>query len=276
MAGERQSSISARRNGDDGRMLFEDFVVSRYLPFVRENKRSWKTDERYLERHVLPYLGSSSLEEISEEKLRHWLAALKLTGFSASSCYRVFWLVKYILNCAVRWGILQSDAAFRNMVFSKDQLQRSPDILSPEEALKLVAMLNEYAARPSAQAIHLLLLTGASKSEILYARWQDVDLRHGTLLTDKTYTGRTRLIPLNKEAIKLIRKLPRRKDVPWLFSSPSGHRLVSLFYTWNVVRKRLGRPELRLADLRHTFAGFLMNMGIHQSDLRSIMGHYRP
>ena len=41
------------------------------------------------------------------------------------------------------------------------------------------------------------------------------------------------------------------------------------------MRRQLGRPELRLQDLRHSFAHFLMNMGIQQTELRTIMGHYR-
>ena len=251
--------------------LFEDFVQSSYLPYVQQHKRSWKTDERYLNRHILPYLGSCPLTEISEEKLRGWLSVLENNGLSSSSrC--LFWLVKYILNFAVRVGALKSDAAFQNMVVRKNKPQRAPEILTPAEALKLVHLLEEYADRPSAQAIHLLLLTGASKSEILYARWQDVHLRRAVLATTMTYTGQSRLIPLNTESIRLIRRLPRRKDVPWLFASSSGQRLTSVFYTWNLLRTRLGRPDLRIQDLRHSFAGFLMDMGIPQTELCSFMG----
>ena len=254
--------------------LFEDFVRRSYLPYVQQNKRSWKTDERYLTRHILPYLGSCPLTEISEERLRGWLSTLEDNGLSPSSRYRLFWLVKYILNFAVRVGALKSDAAFQNMIVRKNKPQRSPEILTPAEALKLVHLLEEYADRPSAQAIHLLLLTGASKSEILYARWQDVHLRRAVLATKMTYTGQIRLIPLNTESIRLIRRLPRRKEVPWLFASSSGQRITSVFYTWNLLRTRLGRPELRIQDLRHSFASFLMDMGILQTELYTFMGHF--
>lgn len=273
MTEQQQGALCGMRSCST--LLFGDFVQKRYLPFVRENKRSWKTDERYLSSHVLPYLGAVPLADINEDMLTNWLSTLEVTGLSPASCYRIFWLVKYILNCAVRWRALPDDAAFRNAVCSR-KTQRSPEMLSPEEARTLIRLLEEYGARPSAQAIHLLLLTGASKSEILNARWENVNLNRGILATSNIYTGRSRLIPLNNEAMKLIRKLPRRDGVPWLFSSPSGNRLVSLFYTWNILRKRLGRPDLRLADLRHAFAGFLMNMGIHKNDLVAIMGHYLP
>ncbi len=275
MAGGKHRLITSCVRDINRLCLFEEFVRSSYLPYVQQNKRSWKTDERYLNRHILPYLGSCPLTEISEEKLRGWLSTLGDNGLSPSSRYRLFWLVKYILNFAVRVGALKSDTAFQNMIVRKSKPQRAPEILTPSEALKLVHLLEEYADRPSAQAIHLLLLTGASKSEILYARWQDVHLRRAVLATTMTYTGQSRLIPLNTESIRLIRRLPRRKDVPWLFASSSGQRLTSVFYTWNLLRTRLGRPDLRIQDLRHSFAGFLMDMGIPQTELCSFMGNYR-
>ena len=121
-----------------------------------------------------------------------------------------------------------------------------------------------------------MLLTGASKSEILYARWEDVDLVNGTLVTNKTFTGRPHLIPLNNEALKLIHSLPRRDDVPWLFFTRNGTRLAAITREWYEIREQLGRPELRLQDLRHSFANFLVSIGINQRDLRTILGHYKP
>jgi len=256
-------------------MLFNNFVQERYLPFIRENKRSWKTDERYLKRHILPYLGACPLNGITEETLRSWTKSLELSGLSYSSCYRVFWVVKYALNCAVRWGLLAGDASFQRATM-KTKPRRVPEMLSTEEALSLVGLLREYGSRPSAQAIHLLLLTGAGTSEILQARWKDVNFSRGVLAVRQPFTGRKRLIPLNNEAVKLIRSLPRRKDVPWLFASPSGRPLVSLFHTWNLLRNRLGRPELRIQDLRHSFTAFLMDMGLGKDELHSMMGHYLP
>ncbi len=151
-----------------------------------------------------------------------------------------------------------------------------PSLLTHEEAALLVQLLERYSLRPSAQAIHLLLLTGASKAEILGARWEDLDTERGTLATHSTFTGRARLIPLNSAAMRLIESLPRKDGVPWLFSSPSGRQLSSLFYTWDLMRRHIGRPELRLQDLRHSFANFLMHMGVHTHELRNIMGHYMP
>ena len=271
MATNRTTGFPPDRPG--GAPTFESFAAERYLPFAREHKRSWKTDQRYLKLHVLPYLGGVPLGEITEGTLRGWLSRLEASGLSSSSCCRIFWLVKHMLNCAVRWHILESDETFRHAACVK-KAPRRPALLSMEEALKLMRLLDEQPDSPGARAIRLMLLTGARKSEILYARWEDVDLARGVLSTSRTFTGRDRLIPLNREARRFIRSLERKDNCPWLFPSSHGTPISSLHYTWRRLRERLGRPDLRLADLRHSFANFLMNMGIQNPELRCIMGQY--
>ncbi len=255
-------------------ILFCDFVRERYLPFIRENKRSWKTDERYLARHVLPYLGKMPLTEVSEASLRAWLSTLELAGLSSSTRYRLFWLVKYILNCAVRWGCLESDAAFCDARCPRHNGRR-PEALTNEEKRKLLSLLSQYSSNASARAIYLLFLTGASKSEILYARWEDVNLRQGMLVTRRTPSGENCCIPLSDEAVRLIKTFPRRADVPWLFfHQGSGKRVVSLFSFWDKLRNELGRPDLHLNDLRHVFVKTLMQNGASYKDVCSRLGHY--
>ena len=167
-----------------------DFVASRYLPFIRENKRSRKANLGNLKRHILPHHSSYRLSAITSDVLNKWADTLTLVGLSYSSRFRLFWLTKYVLNCA------------------------KPVLLDTSEVLRILKLLKNYRHRASANAIHLILLTNANKAEILNARWQDVDFKQGTLTTDKTFTGRSRLIHLNNEALKLIHGLPRRDDVP--------------------------------------------------------------
>jgi len=255
--------------------LFSDFVYARYLPFAQENKRNWKAEKSNLDRHILPHLGSYRLNDITTDTLKMWTDALELTGLSYSSCFRMFWLAKYVLNCAVRWGALATDAAFKAANLPA-QPGRMPSLLKSQEVVRLIDILVTYRHRSAANAIHLMLLTGATKSEILFARWEDVDFTRGILCTCKTFTGRPHFIPLNNEALKLIQKLPRRDDVPWLFYTRNGNRLTSVTREWYQIRERLGRTELRLQDLRHSFANFLVSIGINQRDLRGILGHYKP
>ncbi|WP_298067723.1 site-specific integrase [uncultured Mailhella sp.] len=258
--------------------LFNNFVQERYLPFVQQNKRSWKVDRGNLQRHILPYLGGYRLSDITAETLQGWIDALSQSGLAHSTCVRQYWLAKYIMNCAARWGYLPEDRALkapRSLRVSTDQ-GRSPVLLSSSELDRLLGILRKYPYWSSANAIYLMILTGACKSEILGLRWEDVDLARGVLTVTANFTGRQRLIPLNSEAQKFIEKLPRREGIPWLFFTSLGTHLTYITRDWYQLRDEFGHPELRLQDLRHCFAHFLINIGIQRSELRHIMGHYRP
>ena len=238
--------------------LFCDFVEARYLPFVRQNKRSWKVDQGNLERHVLPYLGSYRLPEITADTLLAWINALEQSGLSYSTCFRQFWLAKYVLNCAVHWGVLASDAAFKSAGMPA-RPGRSPVLLELSELVRLFDILKKYPYWASANAIRLMLLTGAGKSEVLGARWEDVDLARGVMAVPANFTGRRRLIPLNNEAQKFLEKLPRY-----------------ITRDWYQIREEFGHPELRLQDLRHSFANFLVSMGVDRQGLQTLLGRYKP
>lgn len=254
----------------DSRITLERFIRERYLPFVMQNKRSWQTDERYTTHHVLPYLGSLELRQIDAVVLYSWCEQLLAKCLSSNTCYRLFWLVKYILNCAVRWQVLESNAAFRETTCPREVLR-----LTSEKTKKLPALLNRYFSNVSAHDVHLLFLMGASKSEALYARWSDVKLRQRVLVTRRTPSGEKRCIPASSDAVSLIRTFPRRYDVSWVFfRAGSGKRVVFLFSFWDKLRKELGRPGLRLNDLRHVFARALMQKGASYENVCSCLGHY--
>ena len=254
--------------------MLSEFIENRYIPYIKEHKRSWQTDVRYVRRHVLPYLGRYQLSEITTRILDDWRHELLNAGLSVNTCYRMFWLVKYILNCAVRWKVLGSDAAFRDAACPRGK-PRCPSLLTAAEKQKLLELLCRYSDNASARAIHLLCLTGASKSEILYARWKDMDLQKRVLVTRRTPSGEARCIFLSDEAVRLIRSFPRRPDVPWMFyREESGSRVVTVFALWNKVRRELGRPDLRLNDLRHVFVHTLLQRGADYREVCSKLGHY--
>ncbi|WP_298068760.1 site-specific integrase [uncultured Mailhella sp.] len=258
--------------------LFNDFVKERYLPFAQKTKRSWKVDRGNLQRHILPYLGEYRLSDITAETLQNWIDALIQSGLAHSTCIRQYWLIKYVMSCAARWGYLPGDMALKTPMTLDMPAKsgRSPVLLSSSELARLLDILRKYPNWSSANAIYLMILTGASKSEILGLRWEDVDLDRGVLAATATFTGRRRLIPLNSEAQNFIQKLPRRDDIPWLFFTNRGTHLTYITRDWYQIRDEFGHPELRLQDLRHSFANFLVSMGVSQNELRTLLGHYKP
>ena len=120
----------------------------------------------------------------------------------------------------------------------------------------------------------LLLLTGARRNEITFAKWDYVDWKNKTLLVPKSKSGRARVIALNQSAIALLTATQRIEGNPYIFPSPvTGRPSASLFFPWDRIRKRAGLEDVRLHDLRHSFASFLVNRGVSLYVVQGLLGH---
>jgi integrase len=127
--------------------------------------------------------------------------------------------------------------------------------------------------------IRLLLYTGARKREILDARWDEIDFnrRMLTVPAERSKSKKPHHIPLSDAALELLQSLPRQDDIPWVFFNPKTKKPpVSIFYAWNTIRNRVGMPELRLHDLRHSYASFLVNAGRSLYEVQKLLGHHDP
>lgn len=82
---------------------------------------------------------------------------------------------------------------------------------------------------------------------------------------------------LSDAAIDLLQSLPREDDIPWVFFNPKTRKPpVSIFCAWDTIRKKVGLPEVRLHDLRHSFASFLVNSGRSLYEVQTLLGHHNP
>ncbi|NCC85432.1 MAG: site-specific integrase, partial [Clostridia bacterium] len=69
----------------------------------------------------------------------------------------------------------------------------------------------------------------------------------------------------------------RDPELPWVFFNPKTKKPpVSIFYAWDTIRKRVGIPEVRLHDLRHSYASFLVNAGRSLYEVQKLLGHHDP
>ena len=249
------------------------FVQERYLPYVRMYKSSWQTDETVLRIHILPTLGGLALDEIKTDAISALINNMRADGYAPGTINRVIVILRYIYNLARKWktpGGADNPAA---------GLSAGPDVqrnrfLSEKEADALVRSINIDENQTAARAIMLLLLTGARRNEITFAKWDYVDWKNKTLLVPKSKSGRPRGIALNQSAIALLTVTPRVEGNPFIFPSPvSGRPSASLHFPWDRIRKRAGLTDVRLYDLRHSFASFLVNRGVSLYVVQGLLGH---
>ncbi len=265
-----------RRRGT-GNMSLARFVEEHYLPHVRMRKRSWRTDEAILRRHLLPVLGGVSLARVGSADIRTLQHEFARCGAAAGTINRRLAVLSSVLSCAADWGQLPSGDNPARKVAPLPDPTCCERYLTPQQVARLLDELDREANRPVAALCRLLLLTGARRSEITLARWEDVDLDAGLLRVALSKSGKPRHIVLSHLAVECIQALPRRPGCPWLLPAPrTGRPLTGVFPVWERIRNRAGLPELRLHDLRHSYASLLVNAGRSLYEVQHLLGHASP
>ena len=124
-----------------------------------------------------------------------------------------------------------------------------------------------------AAALRLLMLTGCRRNEIATLRWEDVRLEARELRLPDSKTG-PRIVPLSPKAAAVLAALPRVAGNPWVFPGRKpGARLSNLNEHWSRVRTHAGLPDVRLHDLRHSFASRALALGEGLPAIGRLLGH---
>jgi integrase len=125
-------------------------------------------------------------------------------------------------------------------------------------------------------AIGLLILTGARLTEILTLRWEYVDLANGVLRLPDSKTG-AKEIYLNDAAAKLLRGMPRMAGNPHVIAGrETGARLINLQKPWRRIRAKANLDDVRIHDLRHSFASVAAGVGMSLPLIGKLLGHSQP
>jgi integrase len=256
----------------------ESFIVNRYLPYVKARKRSWQTDETLLRLHLLPAFGQHRLNRISRSDVIDFQRKAQTKGYAPGTCNRMIVLLKFVFNCAIRWDVLFHTNPCNGVPMLED-CSTTERYLTAQEANKLFLELEANRNTQVGQVIRLLLYTGARKREILDAKWDEVDFKRKILTVPaaRSKSKKPRYIPLSDAAIKLLESMPKQQGVPWVFYNPKTKKPpVSIFVAWNTIRKRVGLQDVRLHDLRHSYASFLVNAGRSLYEVQKLLGHHDP
>ena len=253
---------------------FEVFIRERYIPFTMAYKKSWACDESNLRNHLIPAFGSKHLDEITKHDVIAFHHGMRTKGYAFGTCNRCLILLRYALNLAIRWeipGVKENPTKDVPLYHSYNHKER---YLSQDEAKRLFESVRR-SDNPMLQfIIPMLILTGARKREVLDCRWEDLDFNQMQWRVPVTKAGRPRHIPLSGGVINLLKSVPQDPNNPWLFPNPkTGKPFVNIFNSWDTARKDAKLEDVRLHDLRHSFASFLVNAGRSLYQVQKILGH---
>jgi len=252
---------------------FDEYVE----PFWADYARHWKpltqtTNRRVIEKELKPIFGPMALDRIKRSDVMRWRD--DMSG-RPGAFNRALPVLAGMLAYAEQLGHRPSGS---NPCRRTPRYRRVPKerFLSAAEYRRLGAVLAMVAAfEPAAvAAIRLLLLTGARVSEILTLRWDY--LRPPRLHLPDSKTG-PKFIYLGAAAIAILEAIPRRDECPWVFPAGRGEGPLSTIYPqWEKIRRAAALPDVRLHDLRHSFASVAINAGVSLMLIGRLLGHSQP
>ena len=268
-----------------------------HLP--RKAARS-QVDERSMwEKLILPELGKLKITEISHDQVEFLHRKITKERGTPIRANRTIEVLRKAFNLAIRWEWCESNPASGIQKNGEEKRER---FLSPEELARLSIALATHGEPVSANAILLLMLTGARKSEVLNATWSMFDLDKGVWIKPSADTKQRRdhRVPLSAAALTLLRGIKKTAASVYVFPGKAANQpLTDIKHSWASVcikaglcievekRNRYGKvmkdkegrsvmswkPDVRIHDLRHSFASLLVSGGASLPMIGAMLGH---
>ena len=258
-------------------LTYAEFFEQHYLPYVQPRKRSWEKDEEMFRLRLKAQFGGQRLNQITRQQIQTFHTSLKNEGLSASTCNHYVKLMKHSLNLAIDWDMLQINPAVRVPLFHEDN--KMENYLDDDELERLLDVLRTDENRTVCLIMLFLLSTGARLNEALSAKWVNVDgeRRVWRIMASNSKSKRVRSVPLNDSALDILKQLDTQNDFEHLFiNRQTGEPYTTISKVWGRLRKKAGLPHIRIHDLRHSYASFLINSGRTLYEVQQILGHSTP
>ena len=251
---------------EEKKLTFRQFAPE-YLAYSQANKSitSFHRDRVAIDKWLTPFFGEQYLFQMCLVEAEGYKQQ-RLQAVNPATVNKELNCLKAMLNKAVTWGYLRE-----NPLKGLKGLKEPPGrlrYLAPEETARLLAACETPPyLRP---IVELAMHTGMRRSEILALHWGDVDFRRRTITLTHTKNNERRVIPVNDTVTTVLKAWPRSVSTDGLFPGLNGPMVTRAF--WRACRKACV-PNLRLHDLRHTFASYLAMGGFNLRTIQQLLGH---
>ena len=251
---------------------FGDFVAGPWMTacYRRCKPSTCRRVDSALYRQLLPTFGRQPLDQIDPKDVQQWFDEHSRTAPGGAN--RTLDVLRQILNHAIRCGHLETNPSRGVVRNPRRTLNR---FLSRVEVRRLYSVLDERAAlsphqQQQADLIRLLLLTGCRIGELVHLNWADLDEDRLRLPDSKTGP---RTVFLNAQARAILVRQPRKGRLIFPSrASPSRPRSTDL-PLWRYARRQARITDVRLHDLRHTFASHAVLRGVALPVVSRLLGH---
>ena len=291
------------------------FIEDSYKPYLAANLRKGVNNSKNVNetlaclKNGFPEFHRLGLNEITPLNIEKWRQRRRQEGISSARINRQMNDLRACLNRAVKWGALSANP-FDKVERTKLDTNAKVRYLTSREEAKLRSKLDEReanmkAARQRANewraergydlytdigdnefadhlkpAVLLSLDTGLRRGELLNMKWSDVDFeqKHLTVVGEGAKSGQTRHVPLNSEALEVLKQWKQQQSANsvqsiWVFHGKDGQPFENLRKSWIGVLEDAKITDFRWHDLRHTFASKLVMAGVDLNTVRELLGH---
>ena len=250
--------------------LVAEAVFQRY-------ERVWKpqtfyVNRCYLRRQILPTFAGRQTADITRQDVQRWFASLRTTPVAADRSLPV---LSVILKEAELLGYRPAGSNPCRGIRRYRRKGRER-FLSDDEIRRVATTLSAHETRWPLEvaAVRLLLLTGCRKGEILTLRWSDY--RDGHLFLRDSKTG-PKTVWLSSAAHRVLDRIPRTSTSVFPLrhaDQPQSRSWLTRF--WHRIRVETDLSDVRLHDLRHSYATFALRRGENVLAIGRLLGHVNP
>jgi len=258
-------------------VTLDSFFEDHFLPWAKENKRTWRNDQYLFNTHLKPRFGSKALEDVSAFEIDKMKLAMKRAKnkqgrpFTPATIKHVIVLLKRLFNLAGRWRIHNGANPCAGVELPKLD-NRVTEFLSDEETERLLKVLDAWPFKQTAAFIRFAMYTGCRRGELFKIKWVDVDLERKLLTLRAPKGGKTETIPMSDAALSAIAELPRKSE--YVFPGRGGAMLTDFKGPWERVKKEAKLPaSFRFHGLRHSFASKLVSSGVDLYTVGRLLTH---
>jgi len=250
-----------------------DLYIEDYAKLHKKPK-SIEEDTRYIERDIKPALGHRALSEIGSKDVVRLKSGFVDTPVKAN---RVLALLSKIFNLAEEWEYREPNTnpvrhirkfkeVSRKRYLNAEELQRLENVMVDAE-------VNGWTSPQVIDAIRVLQMTGARLREVLNMEWTFVDLPNGQVHLPDSKTGE-KTIFLSNKARRYIGEIERKLDNPFVFPGQrKGAQLINIQKPWRLIRERAQLNDVRIHDLRHTYASLAVAQNLSLPIVGKLLGH---
>lgn len=256
--------------------LYADYAQM-HLPRLGAYNR--KDIEAMWRQDILPSLGAIKLKDLTGKHIDN--LHKKISVRAPVRANRVIANLRSVLNLGIRWGVLDKNPA---LGFQRNTEQPKNTYLSHAEILSVFDCLSRMRNKQAANIIRLLIFTGARLGEVLSSEWKDYDLDKGIWVKppSKTKQRRVHAAPLSVEAIILLNGIKSElvdaggdaKGLVFVSKTGKSIRDIKRPWAWLLLEAKL--ENIRIHDLRHTYASVLISMGESLPVVGRLLGHSQP